>query len=385
MPYIHFGKGTIEKIGNILTTYGSKILIVASKSVLNQSLVESKLEQISTEHKIVFENIIIQGEPDVEQIDQGLDKGRNHKSQAVIGLGGGSAIDAGKAIAGLLTNGGSAIDYMEVVGKGKKITKQSLPYIAVPTTAGTGSEVTKNAVILSKNDGVKASIRSPLLVPKTAIIDPLLMASAPKDVTASCGLDALTQLIEAYTSIKAQPLTDALAIQGIECASKSLLFAFEDGNDISARKDMAYASLLSGICLANAGLGAVHGFASPVGGMFSIPHGVICAALLAPVIEENIRNMISQVPFSEALTKYNRIGEIVSNLIFEDIREGASRVIEYTQNITKLLKIPKLSKYGLAEKDFDKIIEMAKLSSSMRYNRVVLSDESLYRILKKTL
>ncbi len=385
MPDIHFGKGTFEKIGDILITYGSKILIVASRSVLNQSLVESNLELISTEHKLDFENFIIQGEPDVEQIDQGLDKGRNHKSQAVIGLGGGSAIDAGKAIAGLLTNGGSAIDYLEVVGKGKKITKPSLPYIAVPTTAGTGSEVTKNAVILSKNNCVKASIRSSLLVPKTAIIDPLLMISAPKDVTASCGLDALTQLIEAYTSIKAQPMTDVLAMQGIEYASKSLLFAFEDGNDISAREDMAYASLLSGICLANAGLGAVHGFASPIGGMFSIPHGVICGALLAPVIEENIRNMISQVPFSEALTKYNRIGEIVSNLIFEDIREGASRVIEYTQNMTKLLKIPKLSKYGLAEKFFEKIIEKVKQSSSIRYNPVALSDDSLYRILKKTL
>ncbi|MHA1213506.1 MAG: iron-containing alcohol dehydrogenase, partial [Candidatus Heimdallarchaeota archaeon] len=177
------------------------------------------------------------------------------------------------------------------------------------------------------------------------------------EVTAYCGLDALTQLIESYTSTKSQPMTDSLAILGIRRITKSLIHVFENGHDVSSREDMAFAALLSGICLANAGLGAVHGFASPIGGMLGIPHGVVCGALLAPVIEENIRQMIAEIPFNETLAKYATLGELLVNLFFDDIREAADRVIEYTEQISRLLKIPKLSKYGLSEKYFDKIIE----------------------------
>jgi alcohol dehydrogenase class IV len=238
--------------------------------------------------------------------------------------------------------------------------------------------------VLSKEDGLKTSIRSPLLIPKVALIDPELMVNVSPEVTAYCGLDALTQLLESYTSIKSQPITDSLAILGIRRIIKSLIFVYENGDDVSSREDIAFAALLSGICLANAGLGAVHGFASPIGGMLGIPHGVVCGALLAPVIEENIRQMVAEIPFNETLAKYATLGELLVDLVFEDIREAADRVIEYTEQISRILKIPKLSKYGLTEKYFDKIIEKAKISSSMRYNPVKLSDEALHRILLKS-
>jgi len=381
-PQIVFGKGRFQEVGDLLTQHGKRILIVGSKSAFSQ--IKKQFETIINKKKMSYDIVFIKGEPDIMQIDTGVEVGIKQKAEVVLGIGGGSAIDAGKAVAGLITNGGSAKDYMEVIGKGSEITKQPLPYIAIPTTAGTGSEVTKNAVVWSKEDGLKASIRSPLLIPKVALIDPELMVQVSPEVTAYCGLDALTQLLESYTSIKAQPITDSLAILGIRRITKSLIHVFENGHDVSSREDLAFAALLSGICLANAGLGAVHGFASPIGGMLGIPHGVVCGALLSPVIEENIQQMIVEIPFNETLAKYAMLGELLVNLVFDDIREAADRVIEYTEQISRLLKIPKLSKYGLSEKHFEKIIEKAKKSSSMRYNPVKLSDEALHRILLKS-
>ena len=381
-PQIVFGKGRFQEIGDLLAHYGKRILIVGSESAFSQ--IKERFEAIISKKKMSYEIIFIKGEPDIHQIDSGVELGIKQKAHAILGIGGGSAVDAGKAVAGLITNGGSAKDYMEVIGKGSKITKQPLPFIAVPTTSVTGSEVTKNAVVLSKEDGLKASIRSPLLIPKVALIDPELMVNVSPEVTAYCGLDALTQLLESYTSIKSQPITDSLAILGIRRIIKSLIFVYENGDDVSSREDIAFAALLSGICLANAGLGAVHGFASPIGGMLGIPHGVVCGALLAPVIEENIRQMVAEIPFNETLAKYATLGELLVDLVFEDIREAADRVIEYTEQISRILKIPKLSKYGLTEKYFDKIIEKAKISSSMKYNPVKLSDEALHRILLKS-
>lgn len=381
-PQIVFGKGRFQEVGDLLAQYGKRILIVGSKSAFSQ--LKKQFETIINKKKMSYDIVFIKGEPDIHQIDIGVEVGIKKKSEVVLGIGGGSAVDAGKAVAGLITNGGSAKDYMEVIGIGSEITKQSLPYIAIPTTSGTGSEVTKNAVVLSKEDGLKTSIRSPLLIPKIALIDPELMVNVSPEVTAYCGLDALTQLLESYTSIKSQPITDSLAILGIRRITKSLIHVFENGQDVSSREDLAFAALLSGICLANAGLGAVHGFASPIGGMLGIPHGVVCGALLSPVIEENIQQMIAEIPFNETLAKYATLGELLVDLVFDDIREAADRVIEYTEQISRLLKIPKLSKYGLSEKYFEKIIEKAKKSSSMRYNPVKLSDDALYRILLKS-
>ncbi|MCK5183654.1 MAG: iron-containing alcohol dehydrogenase, partial [Candidatus Heimdallarchaeota archaeon] len=337
-PQIVFGKGRFQEVGDLLAQYGKRILIVGSKSAFSQ--IKKQFETIITKRKMSYDIVFIKGEPDIHQIDAGVEVGIKQKAEVVLGIGGGSAVDAGKAVAGLITNGGSAKDYMEVIGKGSEITKQPLPYIAIPTTAGTGSEVTKNAVVWSKEDGLKASIRSPLLIPKVALIDPELMVNVSPEVTAYCGLDALTQLLESYTSIKAQPITDSLAILGIRRITKSLIHVFENGQDVSSREDLAFAALLSGICLANAGLGAVHGFASPIGGMLGIPHGVVCGALLSPVIEENIQQMIVEIPFNETLAKYAMLGELLVDLVFDDIREAADRVIEYTEQISRLLKIP---------------------------------------------
>ncbi|MBN1328395.1 MAG: iron-containing alcohol dehydrogenase [Candidatus Heimdallarchaeota archaeon] len=384
-PQIIFGQGRFETIKEHLLNYGSKVLIVGNNKALEQSKVRNIFSNLTHKFGFKFETIIIHGEPDTEQIDAGVQIGSQHNATSVIGIGGGSAIDAGKAIAGLLTNGGKAKDYLEVIGNGMSITKPPIPFIAVPTTAGTGSEVTKNAVILSKEDKLKASIRSSLLVPKIAIIDPELMISLPKEVTAYTGLDALTQLIEAYTSNKSQPITNALARIGILRASKSLIFAYENGNDIEAREDMAMAALLSGICLSNAGLGAVHGLAGPIGGLLNIPHGLICGALLLPVINGNISSMLRQVPYPETLLKYAQLGELFGGLEFEPLKEQVIHLIKQLGYLIKSLHITKLSDYGLKEDDFDEIIRRAQISSSMKYNPIELTDEELYSILNKTI
>ncbi|HUT80583.1 MAG TPA: iron-containing alcohol dehydrogenase [Candidatus Bathyarchaeia archaeon] len=384
-PQIIFGQGRFETIKEYLTTFGTKILVVGSKRALDQPIIKDVFSILTLKSGFEFETVIIHGEPDTEQIDAGVQIGSQQNASSVVGIGGGSAIDAGKAIAALLTNGGKAKDYMEVIGKGMNIIKPPLPFIAVPTTAGTGSEVTKNAVILSKEDKLKASIRSPLLVPKIAIIDPELMVSLPKEITAYTGLDALTQLIEAYTSNKSQPLTNALARIGILRASKSLIFAYENSKDIEAREDMAMAAMLSGICLSNAGLGAVHGLAGPIGGMLNIPHGLICGALLLPVINVNIGTMLLQVPYPETLLKYAQLGELFGGLEFEPLKIQVIHLVKQLEFLIKSLHIAKLSDYGLKENKFEEIISRAQLSSSMKYNPVKLTDDDLYRILTKAL
>ena len=318
---------------------------MASKSVLTQGKTNEILTSQFSKNNIDFNVFFVKGEPEIQVIDNGVEQAITEKANTILSIGGGSVLDTGKAISGLVTNGGKTKDFMEVIGIGKKITKQPLPHIAVPTTAGTGTEVTKNAVILSREDKLKSSIRSPLLIPKVAIIDPELTVSLPKEITASCGLDALTQLIESYTSNKAQPITDSLALLGIEKAISSLIRAFDEGDDRESREDMAFAALLSGICLANAGLGAVHGFAGPIGGMFNIPHGIVCGALLAPVLEQNISGLISQVPYPYKLSKFVKLGEMVAEQPFETVHEAILNIVGFAKNITKILQIPKPVSY----------------------------------------
>lgn len=384
-PQLYFGVNQISLIGTITNLYGTKALIVASESVFKNEKNQSILKEKLSECGIRYQTIFIKGEPEIEQIDKAVELSVTHNSEVVIGIGGGSVIDAGKAIAGISTNGGSAQDYMEVIGKGKKILKEPLPFIAIPTTAGTGSEATKNAVIFSKKHRLKTSIRSPLLLPKVAIIDPELMITLPPDITASTGLDALTQLIEAYTSNKAQPITDVLALMGIEKITESILRVYEEGTDLQARSDMALGAYLSGVCLANSGLGAVHGFAGPIGGLLNIPHGVVCGALLAPTIEENIRTMISKVPYHPLLEKYVTLGNLLAEFPFETTKESIQNLIGYLKNLSSILKIPKLSKYGLKSELFNTIIKSAMNSSSMKYNPVKLNESQLVSILDKTM
>jgi alcohol dehydrogenase class IV len=384
-PRIFFGSEQFQKIGSLVNEFGSNLLVVASESALSKSSVtRSTLQNKAAQSDFNFDTYIVTGEPTIETVDSGVVKAQEFNADIIMGLGGGSALDTSKAIAGLVTNGGSARDYMEVIGKGKIIETPPLPIVAVPTTAGTGSEVTKNAVILAKEEQFKASIRSPLLIPKIAIIDPTLMVTVPSSVTATCGMDALTQLIEAYTSNKAQPMTDALAVLGIKKATKSLLSAYKDGQLLEAREDMALASLISGICLANAGLGAVHGFASPMGGL-NIPHGVICSALLAPTIETNISKLKSKAKKELTLEKYTRLAEIISNRTFPSMELAHKAIVDFMKTLTQELKIPKLSEFGVTESDIPMIVKKAKRASSMKYNPICLDDSALSNILKQAL
>lgn len=384
-PRIFFGSEQFQKIGSLVKEFGSNLFVVASESALSKSSVtRSTLENKAAQSDFNFDTYIVGGEPTIETVDSGVIEAQEFNAEMIMGLGGGSALDTSKAIAGLVTNGGSARDYMEIIGKGKIIETPPLPIIAVPTTAGTGSEVTKNAVILAKKEQFKASIRSPLLIPKIVIIDSTLMVTVPSSVTASCGMDALTQLIEAYTSNKAQPMTDALAVLGIKKATKSLLSAYKDGQLLEAREDMALASLISGICLANAGLGAVHGFASPMGGL-NIPHGVICSTLLAPTIETNISKLKSKVKKEITLEKYTRLAEIISNKTFPNMELAHKALVDFLKTLTQELKIPKLSEFGVLESDIPMIVKKAKRASSMKYNPISLDDTALSNILKQAL
>ncbi len=328
----------------------------------------------------------IEGEPTIRQVDEAL----RHTNQAqwdhIIGLGGGSAIDMAKAISALETNPGNIRDYLEVIGLGKKITQPCLPVIAIPTTAGTGAEVTRNAVLMSPDDKVKVSLRSPYLLPKLAVVDPELTSSLSPQVTASTGMDALVQLIKSFVSSRSNPLTDAICVEGIKKWVGSIRSVYHDGNDLEGRENMALASLFGGLALANAGLGAVHGFASVIGGMYAAPHGAICAKLLTPVISTNNRALLYASQTERAITdrtleKYRFIARLLTGNHEAEIDDG----IGWLECICTDLAIPGLSAYGILEKDIELIVEKAAVSSSMRANPIQLSVDELHWVMTQAL
>ncbi len=297
----------------------------------------------------------------------------------VISMGGGSAIDAGKAIAALATNPGDPLDYLEVIGKGQPLKNAPLPFVAIPTTAGTGAEVTRNAVLASPEHKVKVSLRSPLMLPRVALVDPELTYGLPKEITAYTGMDALTQLIEPFTSNMANPLTDAICRKGIQ------RFSIEDAcynNDWSARCDMSLMSLFGGLALANSKLGAVHGFAGVLGGMYDAPHGALCAALLPHVTRANIRAMEARDPHNDALVRYNELAQIILITI---PKADANHFITWTEHVVDTLPILPLSAYGIKREDFATIVEKSAKSSSMKGNPIVLTTDELTEILDKAL
>jgi alcohol dehydrogenase class IV len=386
LPEIIFGAHRLNELVGILPRYGNNFLFIGSANAIQTTMRSSSFFDNAIDKRLALETHIVKGEPTIQVIDECVELAIELKVDGIIGLGGGSAVDAGKAVAGIYTNGGSARDYMEVIGKGSIIDKLPLPYIAVPTTAGTGSEVTKNAVVLAKDEQLKASIRSPLLIPKLAILDPALMTSVPPAITASCGMDALTQLIEAFTSKKAQPITDTLALAGIKKVHTSLVRSFKEGSDLQARTDMAYASLLSGICLANAGLGAVHGFASPVGG-HDIPHGMICASLLPSVVEANLHELKTKnnSDTDKVLAKYFQLAKVFLSESSSLDPDPLSELIKFFKRLSTNLEIPKLSQLGVDKNDFPILVEKAKRSSSMKYNPIELDEDMMTRILRNSL
>jgi alcohol dehydrogenase class IV len=319
----------------------------------------------------------VSGEPTAESARAAAVTAREQGADVIAAIGGGSVIDLAKAVAMLLGNGGDPLDYLEVIGSGRNITKPAVPLVAVPTTAGTGAEVTANAVLASPAHRVKASLRSALMIPRVAIVDPLLTVSCPPPVTAASGLDALTQCLEPYVCAQANALTDCLAVAGLRRAGAGLRRAYADGTDVQARTDMALCSLLGGMALANAKLGAVHGLASAVGGTADVPHGAACAALLAPVVEANVRALRSEQPASPALSRYAEAAHLLTGDPGAAIEDG----IAWIRETVTQLRIPRLREFGLRSEDFDAIAASAMRASSTRGNPVSLAEDDFRAVL----
>ena len=376
-PRIVFGAGALRDVAAIAKDFGHRALILTGRSAGRAAT----LNRLLAEQGIARLNLAIAGEPKLEDVEQGVRLARSEGCNLVIGFGGGSAIDAAKAVAALTTSGGDLLDYLEVIGRAKSLISPPLPVIAVPTTAGTGAEVTRNAVLTSPEHRVKVSLRSPLMLPRVALVDPELTHDLPAGLTASTGLDALTQLIEPYVSSKANPLTDSICVEGIRRAARSLRRVFDNGADKSAREDMALASLFGGLALANAGLGAVHGFASPIGGMFPAPHGAVCAALLPHVMEANLIALRERAPRGEALRRYNE----VARLLVGSDRVGAAEGVTWVEDLCAHLKILPLRRFGISAGDAPAIVAAALKASSMKTNPIELTVEELRETLERAL
>jgi alcohol dehydrogenase class IV len=370
---IIFGPGILDQVGEKFASMGRRAFVVTGSSGTNAQ----RLVDLLSEKKVEATTYTVSGEPTVDVVQEGVNQARQFSSDLVIGMGGGSAMDCGKAIAALYTNPGEALDYLEVVGRGKPLREAPLPYIAIPTTAGTGSEVTKNAVLGVPEKQVKVSLRSNRMLPRLAVVDPQLTLELPPPITAQTGLDALTQLIEPFVSNAANPLTDSLCREGIQRAARSLRRAYQQGNDLQARQDMSLASLFGGLALANAKLGAVHGFAGPLGGMIAAPHGAICARLLPFVIQMNVQALRQRQPENPILNRFREVARLLTGKPEAAAEDGAA----WVQSLCEDLAIPPLSQYGLLEAQFETVIEKSSRASSMKGNPISFTDEELRQIL----
>ncbi len=371
---IIFGEGALRQVAPAAKSWGRRVLLVTGHSPDRIGRLRADLEAAGAQ----LSTFVVEGEPTVDLIARGVQQARGEECDVVVALGGGSVIDAGKAIAALLTNAGEVLDYLEVVGKGNAIQNPGAPFIAVPTTAGTGAEVTRNAVLGVPERQVKVSLRSPLLLPRLAVVDPELTLGLPPAVTARTGLDALTQLIEAYVSIRSNPITDGFCVQGIPLAARSLRRAFHHGQELEARRDMSLAALLSGLALANAGLGVVHGFAGPVGGRFPAPHGAVCAAILPYGMEMNLRALRARAPQSDALRRYEEVARMLTGRPAASAEDG----VAWTQQICQELEIPPLKAYGIGEQDVASLVADAANASSMKGNPLALTPEELAEVME---
>jgi len=332
---IIFGPGTSREVAPLAAEIGKRAFVITGSTI---ERAEPLLEQLN-KHAIEYVTFNVISEPTTTMAKKAIESARGEKSDLVIGIGGGSGLDTGKVVAAMLTNSGQLEDYLEIVGLGKPITQSPVPYIAIATTAGTGAEVTRNSVLGVPEQRVKVSMRSPMMLPRMAVVDPELTYSMPPSITASTGLDALTQLMEAFVSNKANPMMDGICREGLKRAGRSLLAAYEDGSNRDARQDMSLASLFSGLALANAGLGAVHGFAGPLGGMICASHGVICARLLPYVMQANVKALQSRQSGSAALAR----DEVLAQILTGKATGQASDGVKWVQDICLQLKVPTLS------------------------------------------
>jgi len=374
---IGFGSGIATQMAREIAALGTTAFVVTGTAPERQA----ELLAAIAGQGLACVTFGVTGEPTTEIVTTAVASARRARADLVIGIGGGSVIDTGKVVAAMLTNDGVLEDYLEVVGAGQPLKHPPAPYVAIPTTAGTGAEVTRNAVLCVPEREVKVSMRSAFLLPRLAIVDPLLTHSMPPALTASTGLDALTQLAEAFVSNKANPLTDGLCREGLQRAGRSLRRAFEDGSDAQAREDMALASLFSGLALANAKLGAVHGFAGPLGGMIDVPHGVVCGRLLPLVIEANVRALHDRAAGSPALARYDEIARLLTG----NSTAQACDAVSWVQDMCATFALPPLRRFGLAEDDFPTAIAKAKKASSMKGNPIELTEAELRTILARAI
>jgi alcohol dehydrogenase class IV len=372
---IIFGAGKLNQLSKLIEGNGKRVMLVCGHS----PDAIPRLREILSESNIMFIEFHVPGEPTIDLVRAGVETAR--QCNLLLGVGGGSVMDTGKAIAALVTNHGDVMEYLEVIGKGQPIVNPPLPYIAIPTTAGTGAEVTRNAVLEAVEQNVKVSLRSPLMLPHIALVDPELTYSLPSEITARSGLDALTQLIEPFVSVKANPLADAICREGIRHAARFLKRAVENGSDVEARQGMSLASLCSGLALANAALGAVHGFAGPLGGMLHAPHGALCARLLPCVMEANIEALRTRQTEHPALRRYDEIAQMLTGEDTATAQDG----VDWTSQLVEDLNIPRLSAYGMNKADFREAIERTRKASSFKGNPVALDEKELTEILEKVL
>ena len=376
-PRILFGPGVLREAGAAARQFGRHAFVVTGRAPRRAAPLFDQLAAKGVATTIFS----LAGEPTTGTIMAAVAQARAAGCDLVIGFGGGSSLDAAKAVSALLTNSGELADYLEVIGRAQPLTQPAAPCLAIPTTAGTGAEVTRNAVLASPAHRLKVSLRSPFLLPRLALVDPESTRSLPPGLTASTGLDALTQLIEPWVSCRANPITDGLCVEGIRRAAWALRPAFHDGGNAAAREDMALASLFGGLALANAGLGAVHGFAAPIGGMFSAPHGAVCAALLPQVMETNLQAACTRQPGGETLRRYTEAARLLTG----DATATAEDGVRWVRVLVDDLQIPGLHAYGVTSDQISLLVERASQASSMKANPLPLTHDELADILQRSL
>ncbi|MDD2760099.1 MAG: iron-containing alcohol dehydrogenase [Methylomonas sp.] len=386
-PRILYGRGRIDEVPALAAGYGKTALLVTGQQSFCGSPRWQGFTQALENKGLRWLHFTVSGEPSPQLVDDAVAQFRNESVAVVIAIGGGSVLDAAKAIAGLLPHGNSVMDHLEGVGKNVPYRGPSTPFIAVPTTAGTGSEATKNAVLSVQGpDGFKKSFRDECLIPEYAVVDPDLLTTCPPELIAADGMDAFTQLLESYVSLKANPFVDALAWSGMTAFEQGFFAAYEGKEPEAAegRGAMAYAALLSGITLAQVGLGSVHGLASPLGAYFPIPHGVVCGTLVAAATEVNIQAMQQREPQHPALIKYAQVGRLLADR--NDLNDDSARrrLIELLADWSERLQLPRLNRYGISAADFSLIVANSR-GSSMQTNPIVLTDAEITRILQERL
>ncbi len=372
-----FGPGVVARAGELARSLGQRWLLVTGRDVRRAEPLRESFRNAGLD----WVECTVTGEPTVADASAGADRAIATRADGVVACGGGAVIDAGKAIAALATHPGNPFRFLEIIGQGRPLENAPLPFMAVPTTAGTGAEATRNAVLRSPEHALKVSLRSPRMVPKVALVDPELAVGLPSALTACTGLDALTQLLEPWVGSKANGMTDACCREGLPRMARSLARAVDDGRNLAARTDLGFGALLSGLALAHSGLGAVHGLAGPIGGRFPAPHGAVCAALLGPVWRANVETLRRSDAHPAALDRYRQAARWLTGHPGAAIDDGLRWITESVAG----WKIPRLARYGLTPSDFPALIEAAQASSSMKGNPIRLPDRVLEQALAEAL